>query len=142
VTTFVLDPDEPTFVHFFAPMTIPSPGHESRLVTWGDEMEVTSALITYSADRNGDSWLALLDDHDGQRAKWGEVRFARGHWPESVPKLEPGSVEEADAIAEAYRLAWALTDEAKRKEVLGALRARYGGPPLMNNTHEHYGPKE
>jgi hypothetical protein len=49
----------------------------------GQELEFTRGSQAYqdTQDRNGVSWLALVDDEFGQVSKWGRVMFRRGPWP-------------------------------------------------------------
>lgn len=54
-------------------------------VVWmrGQELEFTPGSQPYedTKDRNGVSWLSLVDDDFGQVEKWGKVMFRRGPWP-------------------------------------------------------------
>jgi hypothetical protein len=93
--TYIEDPDVPM---------------SGRISQRGKSFQITRAMIVGTADRAGSSWLELLDDPDGQVARWGHVFFARGVAPEAMA-LHPwarGSAEEAQErarrIEEAYRL--------------------------------------
>lgn len=48
----------------------------------GQEFEVVVGSKAYeqTKNRNGDTWLDLLDDVDGQYERWGQQRIARGPW--------------------------------------------------------------
>lgn len=48
----------------------------------GQEVEIVkpSKHWDLTVDRNGDSWLDLLNDPNAQVAKWGKVMFAPGPW--------------------------------------------------------------
>lgn len=132
---------EPLIVHFFATVTIPAP-HTSRLCLYGDEVVITPSMQALSVDRNGGSWLDILDDPEEQVRRYGKVRCARGPWPSNVPRVEPGSLEEADAIEAAWSNAHAEADDEARAAKLAAVRAKYGRPPLGNKTTANYGEKQ
>lgn len=129
---------EPLIVHFFSTVTIPAP-HTSRLCLYGDEVVITPIMQALSIDRNGGSWLDILDNPEEQVRRYGKVRCARGPWPTNLPRVEPGSLEEADAIEAAWANAHAEPDEEARAAKLAAARAKYGRPPLGNRTTANYG---
>lgn len=132
---------EPLIVHFFATVTIPAP-HTSRLCLYGDEVVITPMMRALSMDRNGGSWLDILDNPEEQVRRYGKVRFARGPWPSNLPRVEPGSLEEADAIEAAWANAHAEPDDEARTAKIAAVRAKYGRPPLGNKTTASYGEKK
>jgi hypothetical protein len=49
----------------------------------GQELEFARGGQAYqdTKDRNGWSWLSLVDDEFGQVSKWGRIMFRRGPWP-------------------------------------------------------------
>ncbi len=121
-------------VHFFVATTIPWPGFSSRLMLWGDVAEITPFIREFGRDRNGNSWVDIAGDPEAQLARWGRVRYALGPWPSNLPRYEPGSLEEQEAIQEAYRNAWAITTEPERSEALANVRAAWGQPPQTSKT--------
>jgi hypothetical protein len=54
-----------------------------KVWTRGQELEFApdSPAFRDTCDRNGRSWLSLVDDPVGQEARWREVKFRRGPWP-------------------------------------------------------------
>lgn len=125
---------EPFTVHFFATQTVQVSDLNAVVVKYGDEIEVTNSIHAFSQDRNGSSWLDLLDDLEAQMARYGRVRFARGPWPSGLPKVERGSPEEEEAIARAWHEVWKLPTEAERASRRAELRAKYGAPPAASRT--------
>lgn len=73
------------------------------------EFEIDGTAYNQTKDRQGFSWLSLVDDPGAQMRRWGEQKFARGPWPftrweEAVATLtDPVEVQEAQAAAEAER---------------------------------------
>lgn len=49
----------------------------------GQELEFDPKGQAYkdTCDRNGNSWLDLVDDDSAQMERWGSVKFRRGPWP-------------------------------------------------------------
>lgn len=70
--------------HLRAPMTVALTEHESRAFQRGTTIVVTEELLEMSRDRNGNSWLDLVDDPQAQAAKYGAVKFAPGPCPDDV----------------------------------------------------------
>jgi hypothetical protein len=101
---------------------------------WGDEVEITPMIRHFGRDRNGNCWVDLASDRDAQLQRWGVVRYAAGPWPAHLPKIEPGSNEEKQAIEDAYRNAWAITTDVERAEALAEVRAKWGRPPRMSQS--------
>lgn len=58
---------------------------------------VTADMIEANRDRNGASFLDLLDDPDEQRRRWGHVKIARGEAPAHLTTWLPGTPEAAEA---------------------------------------------
>ena len=58
-----------------------------RVMNHGDELVVTEEIRALNTDRNGVTWLTLLDNVDGQVQRWGRQVIARGPWPERRSKL-------------------------------------------------------
>ena len=74
----------------------------------GLSITLTQRIIDSNTDREGNSWLNLVDNPEGQRAKWGEVVFAAGPAPASMRPWLPGSVEEELAGQRARAAAYDL----------------------------------
>lgn len=125
-------PAAPEMVHFLTAATVPGPGYLSLALIRGDVLEVTPELREASLDRLGRSWLDLVHNPEAQIARWGEVRFAPGPWPEAEHRIIPGSHEEQELITDAWRDAWAQPTDAERTEALKRVRAKYGRPPRGN----------
>lgn len=126
----------PFTVHFFTSKTVLLTEMRGRTFEFGDELQITAAIYELSKDRNGQSWLDLIDDTDAQIERWGKVRYARGPWPEALPRVQAGSPEEADLIAREWAEAWKLPTEEERNEARAALYRKYGSPP---QTSRHLG---
>lgn len=93
----------------------------------GATVTVSDALLEASKDRYGaDSWLALVDDDDAQRARWGEVIFARGPAPAGLSPWTPGSPEEDEARDLARAAAYALPDGPDRRAALAEVVVTFG----------------
>jgi hypothetical protein len=45
------------------------------------EFEIGGPAYNDTKDRNGWTWLSLIDDEYGQALRWGTVMFRRGAWP-------------------------------------------------------------
>lgn len=129
-----LAPELPETVHFFATVTVPTYGYASLVLVYGDDLAITPAIRAAAFDRNGGSWLDLVDKPDAQIERWGEVRFAPGPWPADMPRIKPGSLEERQVIEQAFRDAWATPGEVEQAEAVRAVRAKYGRPPKGNVT--------
>ena len=126
-------------VHFLTAATVPGPGYLSLALIRGDELTITPELREASIDRLGRSWLDLVHDPEAQIARWGEVRFAPGPWPEVAHRIIPGSPEEEELIAQAWKDAWAQPTDAERTEALKQVRAKYGRPPRGNREIQRLG---
>jgi hypothetical protein len=96
----------------------------------GQTVTVTDSLIEASLDRDGNSWLSLLDDEDAQIEKWGEVRFALGP-AVGIHEWTPGSPEGRIERDRRHALAWATIDPVERAEALLAVKREF--PPAMTS---------
>lgn len=74
------------------------------------EFEIGGKAYEQQKDRNGKSWLDLIDDIDGQYDRWGQQMFARGPWRgkpwgdfDHITDPEERKEAEAAAKAEARR---------------------------------------
>jgi len=134
-------PDAPAseqIVHFYAALSIPWPAAGAITVSYGDEIIVTEEIRELGKDRRGRSWLDLLDNPDEQVRKFGLVRYAPGPWPEGMSRLKPGSQEEFDAHAKAFRDAWSLPTDEERAAALAEARRTFGDPPSMVHNMGQY----
>lgn len=62
--------------------------------TRGETITITQGIIECSKDRNGDSWLELVDDLDAQARRWSHgPYFAAGPAPEDMTAWEPFTIE-------------------------------------------------
>lgn len=103
-----------------------STGHVSRR---GQVVVITTALLEASQDRLGASWLDLVDDAEGQKARWGKHMFGRGEFPASQSLFVAGSVE-WELAREARRVAaHAIPDHHERAVALRNLNTEFGPGP-------------
>lgn len=99
----------------------------SHISKAGQNIIVTGAMIAASFSASGRSWMALLDDPEGQRERWGEERFRLGRAPADAPTW--GVVGDADwreAREQARRDAWSQPTAQARAEALAAVEKRFG----------------
>ena len=78
-------PEGGYLTHFLASTTVVLKGGvipSGRVMNHGDELVVTQEIRDLNTDRNGVTWLSLLDDPEGQVRRWGRQIIARGPWPE------------------------------------------------------------
>lgn len=66
------------------------------LVERGATVTVTQAILDENKDRNGNSWLEMVDDPERQIRAFGVQRFGRGAFPKHLSRFLPGSPEEID----------------------------------------------
>ena len=121
-------------VHFYGPLTIPVDRYHSEVVGWGWEMIITPLIRELSRDREGNAWFDLLDDEPAQTARWGEVMFKPGSWPEHLPRIKPGTLDHDEAREVARRTAWNINNDADRLAALAAVKAQYGSAPVTSKT--------
>lgn len=114
-------------------LTTPGALASSVVLRRGQTVTVTDALREASRDREGRSWLDLVDDADAQIARWGRQMIARGPAPDDLTTWEPGSVEAQEAREQARREAWALPTEEARRDALAAVERIYG-PAVTSRT--------
>jgi hypothetical protein len=125
-------------IHFLAAMTVPVRGGiapEGAALARGSVLTVTSAIVEAGRDRNGNSWLDLVDDVDGQAARWGQKMFARGPWPDGAEPWTPGAPDWFEAREQARRAAWAIVNPDERQAALRNVERRYGAAPTTSTTH-------
>jgi hypothetical protein len=104
----------------------------------GQTITVTAALIEASVDRNGDSWLDLVDDELGQIERWGSVQFGRGPFPEDEPLYVRGTVEWADARAAANKRAHSLPDGPEKAAAFREVFEVFGPGMPTSRTLKDY----
>lgn len=100
----------------------------SQTLNRGDLLEITDEVVAASRDRFGDSWLALLDDPEGQQARYGKQMFVRG----AIALTEPWETR-GDAVwrrlrDEDRKAAFDLQDPAERQRALAAIERKFGKP--------------
>ena len=122
-------PEGGYMIHFLASMTVVLKGGvipSGRVMNYGDELAVTEEIRALNTDRNGVTWLSLLDDSDGQARRWGRPVIARGPWPDGKSKLLPGSAEWNDEREGARQAAHRIEDDRQRAEALARVRVEFG----------------
>jgi hypothetical protein len=124
----------PDKVHFYGPLTAYLGGFSSQSMKWGDELEVTENVREMSKDRNGISWLDLVDDEDEQLRRFGKVLFRAGPWPADEPEWDPGSLEEEDAREAARVAAWKVPGDAARSAALAKVNEDFGRMKATSKT--------
>ncbi|MGV8976546.1 MAG: hypothetical protein ACOH17_00725 [Cellulomonas sp.] len=102
--------------------------------TRGRTVTATQALLDASHDKNGASWLDLVDDPQAQTARWGHEVFGRGNAPEGIESWVPGDPEWYSQREEARSAAWSLPTGRARKDALAAVQARFGAAPRTSKT--------
>jgi hypothetical protein len=118
-------------IHFYGALTLPTgtDWHSiSMSVGYGDELTVTAPIVAASLDRNGRSWLDLLDDEPAQIRRWGRVMMRRGPWP-LESRIEPGSAQWLDARDAARAEAHKIENPADRERALLRVRQQFGDAP-------------
>jgi len=74
----------------------------------GDTLTLTADQIALTFDKNGKSFLSLVDDEDAQIDKWGEALIGPGTFPSHLKPYTVGGVDEQvekeRAILDAYLL--------------------------------------
>jgi len=95
-------------------------------LTRGMVVVLTDAMIAANTDRNGDTWLSLIDDPDGQIEKWSEVYLAPGRPGASFFPWIRGSVEAELERGRQLDAAHKIADENERSQAIAAIHARFG----------------
>lgn len=81
----------PTSFHALGCLSIPNEQGKTYVVERGQELKVTEKMLAASLDRNGDTWLDLIDNPSAQIERWGEVKLAGGPCPFTVT-VEPSGL--------------------------------------------------
>lgn len=92
----------------------------------GMSVTLTAESIFENQDRNGQSFLDVIDEPDTQIKRWGAVQVARGPFPVDLDLLIPGSLEHEAESARLRKAAWAIPDENDRAAALKAVNLRFG----------------
>jgi hypothetical protein len=129
-------------IHFLGCLTIvtsESGGGQGAVTEYGNELIVTSEFHNLNRDRNGDSFLDLLDDEPAQMKRWGRVLVERGPWPEDLSRVEPGSQRWHDEAEAARVEAFKISDLGLRHQRQSEINAKYGPRPTTSTTIASYG---
>jgi hypothetical protein len=126
----------PVKVHFYAPMSVAIDRWHSRVMAYGDVLDVGDETRSESYDRNGKSWLDVVDDEHRQIERWGRIVMGSGPWPDGMPRIEPGSMDEEDAREAAHKAAWRRPTEEEQAAALAAVVGRFGPNPVTSHTLE------
>lgn len=117
---------EQFLVHFLSSITVNLDQHRAEVMVRASELLVTDTVREASIDRNGNSWLDLLDNPEAQELRYGRVVFARGPFPAGELTTEPGTPEHEAAAWRAHRDAEHIVNTAERRRALDSARAAYG----------------
>lgn len=117
----------------FATNDTGNPG-TSRTSARGQTVTLTTDMIHASKDRNGATWLNLVDDEAEQVQRWGVRMFASGAFPEGLDTFQKGSPEEAMAREAARMAAFALPTTEARNMALRDVTAKFGIPTTQTST--------
>lgn len=98
----------------------------------------TVTLTAGSLDGNP-ALLGLIDDPEGQTARWGKPMAGRGPFPADAPRYHPGTVEAE--LERDRRLAdsWRIQDPQKRKSVQNSIYREFGRPGASVTIAEYAG---
>ncbi|GAA4678471.1 hypothetical protein [Frondihabitans cladoniiphilus] len=121
-------------IHFFGSITVMVDDFRSWVAAYGSVVSITAEMVESSRDRHGDSWLDLADDASRQERRWGQVMFARGPWPDGLPRLLPGSDDWAEARENARKAAHHLLTPDERRAALATVEMEYGPAPKTSRT--------
>ena len=124
-------------VHFYAHLSFAMTEHLPLTVRPGSTIELTSKMIELSHDRNGWSWLSLVDDLDEQQRRYGRVRFARGPAPDALLP-ERDSPDWDIASEEAHAAARAIEHPGKRQEAMSKAAVTFGPAGPQSQTQATY----
>ncbi len=131
-----------SFVGTMGGYTLHSGGERqlSRVISFGDEFEVSVELINSSRDRHGHSrLLAELRSENEQLRRYSEVRFRKGSWPQGVMRSLPGSPVRLMIMNDERRAAMLIRDPDARAETLRRLREVYGSDWLASGKSRTIG---
>jgi hypothetical protein len=98
---------------------------------------VTATLLDLSKDRNGYSWLSLIDDEEAQTKRWGEPAIRRGPAPADMTPWQPGTEEETVAREKARAAAWELPLGEARDEAFNDILRRFGRARTSKTIHTY-----
>ena len=103
----------------------------SKVMQRGEEVVLTKPLILETVDRNGDSWLDLLDDLAAQSARWGSPQFTRdaSMAPSTSWRWGDPDWEQQRDSARQQALSYPEGSE-QRREAMAEVSGLFGGPPV------------
>jgi len=107
-----------------------------RVYAFGDELEVTPAIIEANRDRNGKSSLAWVEDGEDEWRRGDVIIARRGPWPAGTCKLESGSFSWTDAKAAAIKTALSVDDPLERQQRRRQVEEFYGPSKPTSKTHQ------
>lgn len=128
-TTSTLKPGDQ--VHFLAAMTVPISPDYGAVLQRGATIELTEQMIEATRDRNGVSWLDLVDDDEAQIERWGQVTFHRGECPDSITSWngEDGAGMRGLLRTQEIEEARLISHPGERRERIAEITAKYGAAP-------------
>lgn len=130
-------------IHFFVSTSLITREAASGIgggvtVERGATVTITDEILRLNVDREGFSWLTLVDDPEAQQKKWRRQVLARGPWPEDLPVIEPGTPEAKWALQRAVEAAKQLPPAEARVARQKAYEA-YGKPDGVTALGSIYG---
>lgn len=117
-------------IFFLASMSVATgPGH-GQAVQRGTVIRITDSLLDANRDRNGASWLDLVDDEQAQIDRWGKPMFGRGDLPEGVEWWNGEGDDASRTLARtlAMEASARFTHPVERAEEQKRIRAKFGVP--------------
>lgn len=125
-TTYVLKPGDQ--FHVLNSVVIAYSDFHEASCRRGQTVTVTDAMLDQSKDRNGDSWLDLVDDEAAQIARYGHRLIARGPCPEDVLWWNGPNDTASPGLARELALEQArlISDPADRDAKIREVNATYG----------------
>lgn len=131
-------------IYFLSPITLLVRATASGvgggvMVERGSTVTITQAILDLNKDREGKSFLALIDDEEAQVAKFGRKVVGRGPWPSDVPVIEPGTQEARWALQRALEAAKHLPTPEQAREARQKAYEAYGKPDGSTSLGSFYG---
>lgn len=125
-----------SLAHFNLPDTTSQHAIPRTLVP-GSEFRVDAALIQACRDRNGWSFLDLIDDEAEQTRRWGSPRFRRGPAPAGLYEPDPNSYEGQRFIQAERDAILAMPESPDKRTALEAWRRKYSAAPSSRTLAEY-----
>lgn len=131
--------DHPPVIHFVDSLLLHLSAHSvlgrTRVMKYGDEIELTDEVIEANRDRHGRSWIDdWLNTGDEEYHRGGKVVARRGPWPAGTCRLSPGSFEWYEARGQAVKQTFLIEDQAARAEARREVESFYGSLPSSGQT--------